>query len=340
MRDGILVGGNWIIDQVKIIDSYPEQEKLVNILAEYSSNGGSAYNLLKDFTKLGAGFPLEAIGLLGDDERGEKIIDECNRLSINTRQLRKTALAATSYTDVMSVQSTGKRTFFHQRGANALLDETHFDFSASNARIFHLGYLLLLDQLDIPDAKGVTGAAKVLKAASEQGFITSADIVSEHSDRFATIVPPSLPYIDYLFVNEFEAAMLTGIATTENGGIDRDGCCKAASRIIEMGVRQWVILHFPEGVVAVNAAGEKRFQPCLRVPAERIAGAVGAGDAFATGVLMGVHAGKPLQESLQLGVCAAASSLFEATCSDGILPADQCLQLAEAFGYREQPLAV
>ncbi|CAL1519030.1 carbohydrate kinase family protein [Chitinophaga sp. MM2321] len=341
MRDGIIVGGNWIIDQIKIVDNYPEQEKLVTILEEYSSNGGSAYNLLKGFSKLGAGFPLEAVGLLGYDERGQQIIEECNNLSIDTSQLRKTTATATSYTDVMSVQSTGKRTFFHQRGANALLHEDHFDFSRSGAKIFHLGYLLLLDQLDQPDAQGVTGAAKVLKAASEKGFITSADIVSEHSDRFSSIIPPSLPYIDYLFVNEFEAAMLTGIPTIDDAGqIHIKGCYEATSRIIGMGVRQWVILHFPEGVVAMSATGEKLYQPCLRVPAAKIAGAVGAGDAFAAGVLMGVHAHAPLQESLQLGVCAAASSLFKATCSDGILPAAQCLELASQFGYREHPPGV
>ncbi|WEK36025.1 MAG: carbohydrate kinase family protein [Candidatus Pseudobacter hemicellulosilyticus] len=340
MRQGILVGGNFIIDHVKIIDTYPEQEKLVNILAEYSSNGGSAYNLLKGLCKLGVRFPLEAVGLLGDDERGCQIIEECSSLRIDTQQLRQTDAAATSYTDVMSVHSTGKRTFFHQRGANALLDKAHFNFTTSRARIFHLGYLLLLDQLDLADHNGVTGAAHVLKAASEAGFLTSADIVSENSDRFASIVPPALPYIDYLFVNEFEAGMLTGIATTTAGAINVSGCFQAASRIIEMGVRQWVILHFPEGVVAVSASGEQLFQPGLRVPADRIAGAVGAGDAFAAGVLMGLHDETPLQDCLLLGVSAAASSLFKATCSDGILPAADCLQLAREFGYREQPVAV
>ncbi|MBT6852465.1 MAG: carbohydrate kinase family protein, partial [Opitutae bacterium] len=30
-RSGILAGGNWIIDQVKIIDVYPKHEQLANI---------------------------------------------------------------------------------------------------------------------------------------------------------------------------------------------------------------------------------------------------------------------------------------------------------------------
>ena len=190
MKRGILAGGNWIIDQVKIIDHYPEIEELVNIFQEYTSNGGSAYNVLKDLYKLKAPFPLEGIGLVGDDERGNKIIEECKNNLINTTQIRKTGLADTSYTDVMSLHSSGKRTFFHQRGANALLRESHFDFTISSSKIFHLGYLLLLDKLDDVSPDGSTGASRVLKKAKNSGLITSADLVSENCGRFTKIVPP------------------------------------------------------------------------------------------------------------------------------------------------------
>ncbi|RZM22101.1 MAG: hypothetical protein EOO88_30455, partial [Pedobacter sp.] len=87
MRRGILVGGNWIIDQVKVVDAFPEEEKLVNILNEYSSNGGSAYNILKGLVKLNAGFPLDGVGLVGDDDRGTQIIQDCQDLGIDTSQI-------------------------------------------------------------------------------------------------------------------------------------------------------------------------------------------------------------------------------------------------------------
>ncbi len=336
MRKGILVGGNWIIDQVKMIDVYPEEEKLVSIVAEYSSNGGSAYNVLKGLAKLKAGFPLSGLGLVGDDERGVCIIEECNCLGIDSSQIKKKTGTFTAYTDVMTVKSTGKRTFFYQKGANALLDIPDFNFSGSTAKMFHLGYLLLLDQLDLMEADGSSRASKVLKYASEQGLITSADIVSEKSDRFKHIIPSSLPHIDYLFVNEFEAGMLTGVKTTSYEGIAlMEKCYEAASRIIEMGVRKWVILHFPAGVIAVSKDGTELFQPSIQLPANKIEGAVGAGDAFAAGVLMGIHDELEMAKCLELGVCAAASSLFAATSSDGIVPADQCLLLGSEYGYRD-----
>ena len=56
-----------------------------------------------------------------------------------------------------------------QRGTNAFLDASHFDFAQSDARIFHLGYLLLLDRLDQPDPICGTVSAAVLKRAQEAG---------------------------------------------------------------------------------------------------------------------------------------------------------------------------
>ncbi|GIT38784.1 MAG: hypothetical protein Ct9H300mP7_7050 [Verrucomicrobiota bacterium] len=35
-RKGILAGGNWIIDQVKMIDVYPQREQLANITGAQS----------------------------------------------------------------------------------------------------------------------------------------------------------------------------------------------------------------------------------------------------------------------------------------------------------------
>jgi len=336
MRNGILVSGNWVIDQVKVIDCYPDEERLVNVLAESSSNGGSAYNVVKALAKLKAEFPLSGLGLVGNDERGVRVIEDCRSLNIDVAQLRQTDKASTSYTDVMTVKGSGKRTFFHQRGANALLDIEHFDFGSTTAKIFHLGYLLLLDQLDKVDADGSTRASKVLKTALEYGFITSADIVSERSDKFTQVIPSSLPFLDYFFVNEFEAEMLTGIKTVEPGGyVLTEQCYQAACKIITMGVRKWVILHFPVGAIAVSAQGEKLYQASVKLPQQTIAGAVGGGDAFAAGVLMGVHQHWTMEQCLKLAVCSAAACLTETTSSDGILPADDCLLLADMYGFRD-----
>lgn len=332
MRSGILAGGNWIIDHVKILNTWPAQDALATIVSESSGNGGSPYNVLKDLARLRAPFPLSAVGLIGDDSDGHLILADCRAEGIDTAQLQRTTAAPTSYSDVMTDQSTGRRTFFHQRGTNALLGPEHFDFSQTNAKIFHLGYLLLLDRLDTFDEQGLTGAAVVLRAARAAGMRTSLDCVSDSSDRFLAVAAPALPHVDYFFANDFEAGRLTGVAVHDCDGRDLAPLRRAAALLLEAGVHAWVFIHSPHGIFAASA-NEEMWQPSLRVPQARIKGAAGAGDALAAGILHGLHEEWPLPACLRLGVSAAAASLFDATCSASVKSADECLQLAEEFGF-------
>ena len=332
-RRGILAGGNWIIDHVKIIDAWPAQDALASILRRSSSNGGAPYNVLKDLARLGAEFPLEAIGLVGDDADGRAILADCQAHRIDTRQLRTTSAAATSCTDVMTVESTGRRTFFHQRGANAHLGAEHFDFSLTSARHFHFGYLLLLDRLDRM-VDGRPCAAEVLERAREAGLSTSIDCVSEDSERFRAVIRPVLPSVDILFANDFEAEKTTRIPLRRGDSIEPMAVEQAARQLVQAGVRSWVVIHFPEAVYACDPRGRGLWQPSLSVPPAEISGAAGAGDALVAGVLFGVHEGWPMAECLRLGVAVAAASLSDPTCSAGVRPAGECLALARRLGYR------
>lgn len=333
MRSGVLAGGNWIVDHVKMIDRWPPQDALANVTSQFSSNGGSAYNTLKDLARLGATFPLEAVGLVGDDEAGRFIRQDCAAHRIDLAQLRVSRTAPTSYTDVMTEVGSGRRTFFHCRGANAELGPEHFDFSRSNARFFHLGYLLLLDRLDQATTGADTAAVDVLRAARAAGLKTSADLVSESSNRFARVVTPALPHLDYLFLNEYEIAKVTGIATTKGTGVDHAAVAQAAEGLIAAGVREWVFVHFPAGVYARHRGGQAVWQPSVKLPENYIQGAAGAGDALASGILYGLHEGWRTEEALRLGVCAAAASLEHPTCSEGVRAAAKCLALADQFGF-------
>ena len=334
-RHGLLAGGNWIVDKLKIIDHYPQQDALSNILEESTGNGGSPFNILVDLARLGASFPLAAVGLTGDDAEGHWIRDTCAGHGIDTTRLAVQAEAHTSYTDVMTVRSSGRRTFFHQRGANAFLDVDHFDFTGCTAKIFHLGYLLLLDRLDQPDAEFGTAAARVFDRASRAGCKTSVDVVSEDSDRFAPLVLPVLKWVDYCILNEFEAERTTGITIRRGGTVDAAALVHAAERLLAAGVREWVIIHHPGGACALGHYGRARQQGSVRLPDENIVGTVGAGDAFAAGVLYGMHADADIETALRYGVCAAASCLGAVVCSDGVRSMAECLELGRTFGFRD-----
>ncbi|HWQ90254.1 MAG TPA: carbohydrate kinase family protein, partial [Clostridia bacterium] len=218
---GLLAGGNWIIDQVKLIDVYPQPEQLTNIRSQSTGTGGAPYNVLVGLARSGAPFPLMAAGMVGKDALGSFILADCRKNKIDTRYLTPTTKAPTSYTDVMTEIGHGRRTFFHARGANALWKGEDLDFEKCRPRIFHLGYLLLLDALDQPDAKSGTKAARLLAKAQAAGVKTSVDVVSEDSDRFAKIVCPALSYVDYCILNEIEAGKTTGFKVrTPEGKLD------------------------------------------------------------------------------------------------------------------------
>jgi sugar/nucleoside kinase (ribokinase family) len=332
---GLLAAGNWIIDQVKIIDVYPQRDQLANIRSQSQGTGGSPYNVLIDLARLEAPFPLIAAGLVGQDDLGRIILEDCRQHGIDTHYLQPTPLAPTSYTDVMTEQSNGHRTFFHNRGANALWDGSEIDFNKARTRIFHLGYLLLLDAVDAPDTKYGTKAAALLRQAQLAGMKTSVDVVSEDSDRFARIVLPALKFVDYCILNEIEAGKTTGFTIREKDGtLNTTSLRHAAGALLQSGVRELVVVHFPEGCFARTRKGEDFWQSSLKIPDRQIAGTAGAGDAFAAGVLLGLHEEWDLQRSLLTGVCVAAASLSHPTCTGGVKSLPSAMKLAKKLGER------
>ncbi len=334
-RNGILAGGNFIIDYVKTIDAFPQQDMLCNILRETSANGGGPYNVLKDLAAMKAPFPLEAAGLVGQDTNGGWILRDCQAAGIDTRQLQQTSEAPTSYTDAMTAAGTGRRTFFHQRGANALLGEPHFDFSQTTARLFHLGYLMLLDEMDrlLPGGRSV--ASRVLEKAQQAGLITTVDIVSTENPQFREIAEAALPFTDYLIINEIEAGKVAGLDLRPGDRVDVEACAEAARRLLAKGVSTQVVIHFVDGAVVAESGGGITTQGSLVLPEEGfIVGATGAGDAFAAGYLYGVHEGWSISASIELAVCSAAACLTDPTPSMGLRPVAECLALASRFPRR------
>jgi sugar/nucleoside kinase (ribokinase family) len=335
-RSGVLAGGNWIIDQVKMVDVYPQREQLANIRSQSQGTGGAPFNVLVDLARMKAPFALSAAGLVGKDMLGEEILAICKKHKIDTKLLAATNQAPTSYTDVMTELGNGRRTFFHQRGANALWAAEDLKFSRTKARIFHLGYLLLLDALDEPDKTLGTRAARLLSQAQEAGLKTSVDVVSEDSDRFAKVVSPALKYVDYCILNEIEAGKTTGFKIRQaDGTFDRVSVKHAAGALLQMGVKEVVVIHFPEGAFARTRKGEDFWQSSLNLPPKYIAGTAGAGDAFCAGVLFGLHEAWELNKCLLTGVCAAAASLSDPTCTNGMVELSACLALARK--YRPRP---
>ena len=319
------------MDHVKMIDVWPGQDALANITAQFEGNGGGPYNVTKNLAKLECGFPVAGVGLIGRDSDGQTILRDCNEHGIDAAAIQQTTAAPTSYTDVMTVASTGRRTFFHQQGANALLDAGHFDLNKATARIFYLGYMCLLPKLDTLDAEGRTNASRLFEQTRSLGMITVADLVSSEAGDFASVVNPSLPYLDYLFLNEYELARLVGGKMS----VSRDQLEPQLREVVRRGIRGAVIVHLPEGAMCLGREQPLIWQPSVDVPKDFVVGTAGAGDAFSAGFLLGLHEGWGFERCMELAVCVAGASLRDATCSGAIEPWRTCLELGSKLGFEK-----
>lgn len=340
-RSGIVCAGNWIVDRVKIIDRLPGRGMLGNILSETLCTGGSSFNVLVDLGKMRAHFPLSGLGVIGNDSGRDFINSICTPLKIDISRLIVLKNMSTSYTDVMTEQGTGVRVFYHYRGANAHFSLEHVKINELPFRIFHLGYLLLLDGMDKPDSDYGTVAAKLFKLIQEAGIKTSVDVVSEESDRFRKIVPASLPYTNYLILNEIEAGRTTGHKVRDNNGkLIPQGIIDSVAALHERGNMELVAVHMPEGVYLLTRDGKKYSQGSLNLPENYIKGTVGAGDAFCAGMLYGLHEGWDPAKTLKLGSCAAAACLSQPGATDGLLPLNKVMELGNRFPENDPPVPV
>ncbi|WP_413503746.1 carbohydrate kinase family protein [Serratia grimesii] len=334
-RRGIVSAGNMLVDHVHQIAHWPQPGWLVEIEHSQRATGGAPLNVLLTLARMETGLPLAALGLIGCDADGDYILQMLAKHRVDSRFVQRSEVAITSMSQVMT-EPGGQRTFFHALGANRLLDLPHFDTLNTEHKIFHLGYLLLLDSLDRPDEEFGTRSARLLAQMQQRGYQTSLDLVSRQGDpRYRPLVLPALRWLDYLVINELEAGEFTGLALRgADNRLQQPLMAQAAEQLLQSGVRRRVVIHCPEGAYGLETSGEARWQPSWSVSEAEIVGSVGAGDAFCAGVLYASHEDWSLVETLQLAHACARFNLLCANAIDGAQP------LPELLDYiRRQQLA-
>ena len=336
-RSGILCAGCWLVDNDKSISHWPAEETLTNVTDFRIDGGGPAHNVAMDLSRLGAPFSIWGMGAVGDDDAGRFLLNECKDRGINADRIQVLGGVRTSQTDVMTVKATGKRTFFHQQGANALLSPADFEFSNVPSRILHLGAPGIHRRLDQACPDYANGWVAVLTKARKAGLKTNLELVSSKPDEIRRLGNPCLALLDTLIINDYEAGSMTGLRIVDNGRVSVAEASKATRMLLDRGVRDVVVVHFPEGCVAACRDGQVFSHPALWVPQDAIQGGNGAGDAFAAGVLYGLHEQWSLEDSLVLGHCAAASALRSVSATASVGSVAECLALPAQWGWRSGP---
>lgn len=334
MKKSVMVAGNIIVDLIKRVPALPEPRCLAPVLSIQRSLGGLAPNVGIDLARLDPELEVVIAGCIGPDAEGQYVREELSRYSNIDQSGIRVSEEPTAFTDVMTVDETGERTFFTFTGANALFGPNDFEFTEDSPRLLHLGYILLLPGLDAPDHNYGTKMARVLAEAQKAGIETSVDVVSQAGERVCRLALPAMQYADYCTVNEFELECITGIRTrADDGSLLTENIPEALGKLREAGVRRWVTMHAPEGAWGLDEDGTLHVVPSLELAPEQIRSSVGAGDAFAAGLLYGVLDGAPYEKALQLGNVTAALSLEGVGASDGIPPHEHAEKLRrKAYG--------
>lgn len=323
-RKGIALAGNILTDNVKMVGAYPEKGMLATITAESLAVGGCVPNTAIDIMKVDPNMEISVFGRVGNDYKGEYVVAQMKKVGINTDGVKISDTAPTSYSDVITVQGTGERTFFHNRGANAEFCPKDVDLKTLNVKILHAGYLMLLDSFDKINADGSTPMSEFLKEARLLGIKTSIDLVSETSGNFHRVATAALPHCDYVIINEIEAGEIVGISPRNiDGTLNDENVERIIHKLFSFGVKEKVIVHCPEKGFCLDKSGAYTVVDSVKLPKGFIKGSVGAGDAFCAGALYAIYNAYSDNDVLSFANLVAVSCLSAADSVSGVVHKDR-----------------
>ncbi len=333
-RRGIVTGGTWCVDNNRLVSYWPEEDGIVEILSQELAGGGSGCNLAVDIRHLDPNMPVETIAIVGDDEGGRFLRGIAEEAGIDHRQMHVDGSLPTQFTDAYASAATHRRTHLFAKAVAAALTPDHFDLAATTGRILHLGLPGFHKQLDGVWEAGDNGWVTILKRARAAGLKTNIELASLETRILADTVMPCLDHLDYVVVNDTEIGALAGLPTVSHGVTDEGLCEAAARKVLDGGAMELVVVHWPKLAIAVTRDGTVARKASVSIPAELVVGANGAGDAFAAGMIYGVHEDWPLEKSLALAHATAACSLRSVTTSGSVVGWQETLRLADTWGWR------
>jgi sugar/nucleoside kinase (ribokinase family) len=244
---------------------------------------GTAAGAVMNAAKLGA--TTATVACVGDDEKGDFILDVYRRLGIDCSLVQRTEQAQTSAT-ILTIRPNGERPALHCRGASDRLFVAERDFDAvCDARFLHHGGTGLLAAMDQGQS------AKLLRHAKKKGLMTTFDLIAPDSHTLA-LLTDLLPSIDYFMPSLEEAAFLSGRADPAD----------AAAFFIDKGAGACIFKMGEQGSYTRTREGAFR-TPAFKVP---VSDTTGCGDAYCGGFVAALADGLDLERACRLGAATAA----------------------------------
>jgi sugar/nucleoside kinase (ribokinase family) len=277
----------------------------VETIAE--SVGGNGANTSYALARLGV--PVCLTGVVGSDASGDKILAKLASVGVDTSRIRRIDQPTTS--TVCIVHPSGDRLFLHRVGSSSEVDPADVEFTGVAANHFHLA-----NPFALPKVRPAVG--ELLRRAKASGFTTSLDTGWDARGRWIDDIGPGLPHTDLLFVNDTEAAMLSG-----HEDIDR-----AASDLLGRGARELVVKAGAKGCFIYT--GDSKLE-VGGFPAA-VVDTTGAGDCFAGGFLAALHRGRSYPDAARFANAVGALNVQYLGAAQGVLSFQETEQWMQSGG--------
>lgn len=290
------------------IDALPPKGTLALIDRIELHVGGCAANTAVGLARLGV--PTAVLGKVGADGFGDHLVGALEKQGVETRGVRRDPSVATAAT-IVTVHSDAERSFLHVIGANAAVTDADVDWDLlAGARLLHVAGLQLMPALE------GEGIARVLAEAKRRGLMTTLDTVMNPRSAGWAGLAPALPYLDWALPSFEEAKALTG----------EPKALRQARRFQEAGAKNVAVKMGANGCLVVPADGEPFHMAPLKVDA---VDALGAGDAWVAGFLVGLLEGWPLDRTARFANAVGACCVQALGATTGIRSRAETLALLD-----------
>ncbi len=268
--------------------------------------GGNAGST--SYTLATLGMPVKLVSLAGSDSKAEFLLSTLRAAGVDTSPMQFTA--APTSTALSLINAHGERALLYHLGASAENLREPFELP-DGASHFHLAAVYRMRYLR-------AAAPGILRKAREAGLTTSVDTQWDHEGEWLSVLEPSLPFTDLLFVNEEEARMLSGSADPAEAA--RALQSKGAGHVI----------------VKLGARG------CLVDGRERVEGfrvdaidTTGAGDCFVGGYLAALQRGESHGHAARFANAVAALAVQRLGAVEGVRSYEETLAWMANFEAQE-----
>jgi sugar/nucleoside kinase (ribokinase family) len=281
--DAVFVGFTTLDIAGRPVESVPDGGGVAFIEEIRINPAGTASGAVMNAAKMGIRCATSAC--VGNDEKGDIIIDIYQRMGIDCSLIQRSEKTPTSST-ILPIRPNGERPALHARGASddLFIERSQFD-AVCDAKYLHLGGTGLIAAMDGGQS------VELLKHAKANGLTVTFDLIAPNENTME-LLTDLLPHVDYFMPSMEEAEYIA-----ESAGVNVSSPSELANFFMDRGAGACIFKWGEKG--SFIKTPDQQF----RVPAFKVdvSDTTGCGDSYCGGFIAGLSMQYSLEEACRLG---------------------------------------